>query len=266
MEQPSADISPLGIVSQVRRMLANMNFYLNRDSRLLEFGCGSGRSVYEFRDAGLNAYGFDIASYVERRQPSDEEYFRFSLSDKPANVPEYAIDGSSYKIPFEDESFDFVFSFSVLEHVMNYDLALAEIARVLKPGGVALHTFPSRYVPIEPHIFVPFGGAIQHYAWYLLWAMLGVRNQFQQHLGPVARAKINRHYARTGVNYLKIRDILNVSNRHFCEVKLVPHLWEMSNKGDLSVKGRLIHGLPLVRRIFRWIYNRCWTVVLFVRK
>lgn len=266
MEQPSVHISPSATVSRLRRMLANMDVYLNRDSRLLEFGCGSGSWVYEFRDAGFDAYGFDIASYVNLRQPNDEQYFKFALTGKPAHVPEYGIDGSSYRIPFEDGLFDLVFSGSVFEHVMNYDIALAEISRVLGPGGVAIHTFPSRYIPIEPHIFVPFGAAIQNYPWYLLWALLGVRNQFQHHLGPVARAKVNCHYAGTGLNYLKIKDILNISRRHFREVRLVPHLWEMIDQGDLSLKGRLIHGLPLGRRIFRWIYNRFWTVVLFVRK
>ncbi len=266
MEQPSVHISPSGTVTQLRRMLANMDIYLNSDSRWLEFGCGSGHSVYECRDAGFDAYGFDITSYVNLRQPNDEKYFRFALTGKPANTPEYSIDESFYKIPFEDNFFDFIFSISVLEHVMNYDVALAEISRVLGPGGVAIHTFPSRYIPIEPHIFVPFGAAIQNYPWYLLWALLGVRNQFQHHLGPVARAKINCHYAGTGLMYLKINDILKISSRHFREVRLVPHLWEMSKHGDLSHKGRLLHGPWGLRRIFHWIYNRCCNVVLFLRK
>ena len=100
MEQPSVHISPSATVSQLRRMLANMDVYLNSDSRLLEFGCGSGSWVYEFRDTGFDAYGFDIASYVNLRQPNDEKYFRFALTGKPADIPEYAIDESFYKIPF----------------------------------------------------------------------------------------------------------------------------------------------------------------------
>ena len=145
---------------------------------------------------------------------------------------------------------------------MDYQLGLSEMARVLRPGGVAIHTFPSRYVLIEPHIFVPFGGAIQNYFWYLLWACLGVRNQFQDHLGPVGRAKINCHYAKTGLNYLKAKDILKISSYYFREAHLFPHLWEMGDHGSLSIKGRLLYG----PRLFRWIYNRCDTVVLWLRK
>ncbi len=40
MEQSAADLTSYSIVRQLRRMLANMNFYLGRDSRVLEFGCG----------------------------------------------------------------------------------------------------------------------------------------------------------------------------------------------------------------------------------
>lgn len=266
MEQSTADLRTVSQVRQHHRMLANMNFYLNCDSRILEFGCGSGNTVYEYRDAGFDAYGFEISPCVNFREPEDEKYFRFTLTGKPANIPEFAIDKSSYKIPFEDNFFDFIYSISTLEHVMDYDLALAEMARVLRPGGVAIHTFPSRYVLIEPHIFVPFGGAIQNYFWYLLWACLGIRNQFQDHLGPVGRAKINLHYARTGLNYLKTKDILEFSSRHFSQAKLIPYFWEMSMNGNLTIKGRLIHGLPLLRPFFHWIYLKFCTVVLWVRK
>lgn len=261
MEQPAADRPPYSIVRQIRRMLANMNFYLTRDSRILEFGCGAGNAVYEFRDAGFDAYGFEIRPSAKLRRPEDAHYFRFALTGKPANVPEYAID-QSFKIPFDDEFFDCVYSNSTFEHVMDYDMALAENARVLKPGGIAIHTFPSRYVPIEPHIYVPFGGAVQQYLWYLLWASLGIRNEYQRHMGPVECAKNNLYYARTGLNYLPTREILKIAARHFRQATPVPHLWELGDDAYLSRRGKLIFGLPGLR----WLYNRCCTVVLWLRK
>jgi SAM-dependent methyltransferase len=44
---------------------------------------------------------------------------------------------TSERLPFFDDAFRFVFSVTVLEHVPNPDLALGEIHRVLKPGGMA---------------------------------------------------------------------------------------------------------------------------------
>lgn len=243
-------------------MLALLGFDLNRESRVLDFGCGSGPYVYEYRDAGYDAYGFDVVSAVELRRPEDSRYFGFSPIDKPANIPEYDVNELTYRIPFRDGFFDFVFSVSVFEHVMNYDLALDEIARVLRSGGTALHFFPARYSLIEPHIRVPLGGFITSFSWYLLWALLGVRNQFQDHLGPIGRAKINRHYARTGLNYLPPHKILQLACRRFSVARLVPEFYEITDDGKFVRRGQMIIRVPA----YRAYYNYCKTVVLFLRK
>lgn len=246
MEQGPASIETFSIVRQHRRMLANMNYYLARESRILDFGCGSGDSVYQYRDAGFDAYGF-------------------AMTGKPVNVPEYAVDLSSFRIPFEEGSFDFVYSTSTFEHVQDHELAFAEIARVLRPGGVAIHTFPARYMPIEPHIQVPLGAAIQNYYWFLMWTLLGIRNEFQQHMGPVDCAKINLHYSRTGLKYLKIRALRGLALKHYNEAELIPHLWELRDRGFATMWASLLL-MPCVSRSARWLYNRCSTVVLFLKK
>jgi SAM-dependent methyltransferase len=265
VEQAPSSIRDFSIVRQHRRMLANMNFYLNHDSRVLDFGCGEGRYVYEYRDAGFEAYGFDICPAPKYRHPDDEKFFRFALTGKPDNIPENEVDRKSYKIPYETDFFDFVFSTSTLEHVMNYDLSLSEIARVIKPGGVAIHTFPARYIPVEPHIHVPFGGAIQNFSWLLFWACLGIRNQFQRQMGSVECARNNLHYAKTGLNYLRIQEVLSISRRYYREVELVPRLWALGDQARCSVKAAFLL-IPHFHRYVRWLYSRFNVVVLFLRK
>ena len=265
MEQGPASIKKFSLVRQHRRMLANMNCYLTRESRILDFGCGSGDCVYQYRDAGFDAYGFDIRPAVVYRMPKDEKFFGFAITGKSVNVPEYEVNRSSFRIPFEEGFFDFVFSTSTLEHVQDHELAFAEIARVMRPGGVAIHTFPSRYMLIEPHIHVPFGGAIQNYYWFLFWALLGIRNEFQEHMNPLACAKINLHYSRTGLKYLNIRALRGFALKHFSEAELIPHLWELADRGCSTMWGSLLL-MPRVHRCVRWLYNRCSTVVLFLRR
>ncbi len=246
-------------------MLANMNCYLTRESRILDFGCGAGELVYRYRDAGFDAYGFDIRPAPIYRHRGDEQYFRFALTGKPVDVPEFGIDESRYRIPFEDRFFDFVFSTSTLEHVQDHSLAFKEIARVLKPGGAAIHSFPPRYTLIEPHIYVPLGGAVRSYAWYLLWACLGVRNEFQGDMSIVERATNNWHYARTGIRYPKLKAILKMASAHFREVHQIPHLWELRDQGIGSWwAGALV--APRVSRYARWLYGRFVNIVLFLRK
>lgn len=64
------------------------------------------------------------------------------------------------KMPFENESFDVVISTEVLEHVPNPDAYLAEVRRVLKPGGVFFFTVPFlmslHEVPHDYYRYTPY--------------------------------------------------------------------------------------------------------------
>ena len=92
-----------------------MNCYLTRESRILDFGCGAGNFVFQCRDAGFDAYGFDIRPAVIYRTPKDEKFFGFAKTGKSVNVPEYEVNLSSFRIPFDEGFFDFVYSTSTLE-------------------------------------------------------------------------------------------------------------------------------------------------------
>lgn len=256
LERLPAHLGRYNTVYHHRLMLASRSTYLTATSRVLDFGCGSGAAVYEYRDAGFDAYGFDIASYVNLREPEDRQFFRFAQTGTPANIPDYRVTEADYRMDFADASFDFVFSNSVFEHVQDHAMALREIARVLRPGGLSVHVFPARYCLIEPHLFVPLGGVIRSLAWYRLWAFLGVRNQFQTHLRWPDRARENYHYARTGVNYVRNADLLATARPYFTEVGLAPDAWTV---------GSLRH--PLVRiPMVAWLYSRMNTVVLWLRR
>jgi SAM-dependent methyltransferase len=62
-----------------------------------------------------------------------------------------AIDG----IPATDESLDIVISIQTLEHVKDVEFLFSEIKRVLRPGGQALHYFPTQEILIDPHSRLP---------------------------------------------------------------------------------------------------------------
>jgi SAM-dependent methyltransferase len=252
---------------QHRRVLARFGMTLSRDSRILDFGCGEGKLVYEYRDAGFDAYGFDIRPAPLLRAPGDERYFRFALTGQPAGVPDYRVEPSSYRIPYDDGWFDFIFSTSTMEHVQNFDLAFAETARVLKPGGICLHTFPARYRLVESHIKVPLGGWLQNFPWFLLWGLLGVRNQFQRHLGPVECARNNVYFSRTGLQYLRLEEILALAGRYFDRVGLIPphHVWDAADNPSANVR-RAVLFHPFTSRLIRWISSRFWTIVLVLQK
>jgi ubiquinone/menaquinone biosynthesis C-methylase UbiE len=91
--------------------------------RLLEIGGGSGFQASIIADRVKNCVSIDVSSHPAPRHP----------------VKLY--DGIT--IPFDDSSFDIIFSSSVLEHVKNLEGLLDECERVLAPGGVMYHIVPS---------------------------------------------------------------------------------------------------------------------------
>ena len=62
-------------------------------------------------------------------------------------------------IPLPDESFDFVVSYQVLEHVTSIERVFNECVRILKPGGIMYHVCPNYFSFYEGHfkvIWLPF--------------------------------------------------------------------------------------------------------------
>lgn len=60
--------------------------------------------------------------------------------------------GDGCSLPFETSTADYVLCNQVLEHIQDTDGVVKEIARVLKPNGEALVTFPNRLAPTQPHL------------------------------------------------------------------------------------------------------------------
>ena len=146
------------------------------ESVILDLGCGVGSCVDQFRKAGYNKfYGCDfLRSFPEKIDYGLKQYMEDGVIRVIRETP--------YRLPFEDGSFDMLFSLQVLEHVMDYDAMLAEIWRVLKPNGVSVHVFPGRWRWKECHTYIPWAGVFNNY-WYLkFWAITGIRNEYQSGL------------------------------------------------------------------------------------
>jgi ubiquinone/menaquinone biosynthesis C-methylase UbiE len=58
---------------------------------------------------------------------------------------------SAETMPYRTSTFDVVTAIEVLEHIPDLDAALAEVYRVLRPGGWFFVTGPNRYFPLESH-------------------------------------------------------------------------------------------------------------------
>ncbi len=228
------------------KVLEALGSPLSPKMKILDFGCGSGDLVVHLREAGYQAHGVDL-----------DDSFAESLSQTgPAGDVFRVIESNPYRIPFEDRSFDVVVSDEVFEHVQDYGRALAELRRVLKPGGVALHAFPSGWRLLEGHVYVPLAGVIQNPAYLKLWAWLGVRNEYQKGLPWREVASLNTEYLKTGTNYPSKKEVREHFKAHFEDVRFVERVFWKHGSRRLRSLSRLLLNLPLTDMLFGELRGR----------
>ena len=128
---------------------------------------------------------------------TDAMSIHIGRGDKPRLKP---IERSNYRIPYDDNSFDLVYSTSVLEHAQNTRECFYEIRRVLKPGGVSFHVYPGKwYIACGAAQYVPLVNVMwpkQPRWWLAFWAIMGVRNEFQRGLNWHQVTEANWRYLR----------------------------------------------------------------------
>lgn len=120
---------------------------LSAGDRVLDLGCGEGRHVHGlYMLGGLQIDGIDLDEAALRKA---EDGLR-SLPPPPADrkgAIRFSI-GDATALDFAENTFDAVICSEVLEHLPDYHAAIAEIRRVLKPGGrlcVSVpHAWPER--------------------------------------------------------------------------------------------------------------------------
>jgi ubiquinone/menaquinone biosynthesis C-methylase UbiE len=111
-------------IEHVERLLRYVN--LKENQNYLEVGCGNGHICKHLaRKYHLNVTGTDV----------DPEMIHFA-TENIEDIPHIRfLEMDATKMPFEDKEFDIVLSFGVMHHIGNWEKALEEISRVLKPHG-----------------------------------------------------------------------------------------------------------------------------------
>jgi SAM-dependent methyltransferase len=127
---------------------------------VLEIGGGTGWQARDLQSAGYKVHSVDVEA-------------------KPGVFPVEIYDGRL--LPCADRSCDVVFSSNVLEHVPHIDAFQAELHRVLKPGGIAIHLMPTPTWRLAT--------LLAHYPWLVRAALsvaAGSRDQDRAHVEHAA--------------------------------------------------------------------------------
>lgn len=99
---------------------------LNDGLRVLEVGCGQGHLTKRLLERGLDVTGIDA-------NPNAPEV---ANTDRVLHM-------RGEDLAFEDDSFDVIVSVHAIEHIPALEEAIAEMARVLRRGGRAMHVYPA---------------------------------------------------------------------------------------------------------------------------
>jgi len=111
-------------------------------TRLLDLGCGAGRHAFEAARRGAQVVALDT-DRGELKQVSAIAAAMDEAGELPTGSSIYPASGDATAMPFGDDAFDVVIAAEVLEHIPADQSAMTEIARVLRPGGVAAVTVPA---------------------------------------------------------------------------------------------------------------------------
>ena len=113
---------------------------LSSRAKILDVGCGEGRHIFGSLQAFNQPYCIGYDQHIPSLNTCKEGLEFFKELDTGGSI---FMQGSVYKLPCADDSFDLIFCSEVLEHLDDYHLALNEIHRVLKTGGKFLPSVPS---------------------------------------------------------------------------------------------------------------------------
>ena len=114
---------------------------LRPGSRVLDLGCGGGRHTFELVRRGARVVALDHSASDLHDTAAVLEAMD-AAGEAPAHATATVVQGDARRLPFPAGTFDRVVASEVLEHVVEDRAVIAEIARVLRPGGLVAVSVP----------------------------------------------------------------------------------------------------------------------------
>lgn len=191
--------------------------------RVLDLGCGRGRHLHAlyWHERALDVTGLDL-DFEDLNAAIDGFFELPPPSQTPPRTAVFSV-GDAGRLPFADASFDRVICSEVLEHLPDVDAALAEIDRVLKPGGRFALSVP-RYWPEK-----------------ICWSLSnGYQNTPGGHVRIFRDGALRARVEKMGYRFYK---------RHWAHALHSPYWWLRCAKWDRQEQSRLV---AAYRKFLEW--------------
>ena len=179
---------------KAKTIIAVLSDFFGTDFRsfaILDVGCSTGIMGSYFSDYFGEVAGIDIdeSAIQYARENFIRDNIKFNLGD--------AMD-----IRYPKNSFDVVVCAHVYEHVLDADRLMAEIHRVLKPGGICYFSAGNRLTVKEPHYNLPFLSVMPRYFAHRYMRITGKGTfYYEKHLSYWGLKRLIRNFER--IDYTK---------------------------------------------------------------
>lgn len=201
----------------------------------------------------------DIVNWTDSPEYICERIFKEYRSNVSLNF------GTLESLPFEQASFDIIETRAVLEHVGNFEAAAIEMARVLKPSGLCIHTFGPLYFSAGgDHCIGAYGK--DHIFDHILLDEDLYQRRLRDELffrNKDQAVSDSRFWAMKGIfSYLKPREYLTIFNSAGFDTEAHaiisaeaisfrnrnPHQWHKLLKSGLTEEDLLVSGMIVFQR------------------
>lgn len=110
-----------------------------KDKTVLDLGCNTGYGTEILSKTATKVVGVDVSK--EAISTAKKQYGNLDIDF-------HLIDGK--QLPFDNDEFDVIISCQVIEHIVDYNIYLNELKRVLSPTGIVIFTTPNALLRLDP--------------------------------------------------------------------------------------------------------------------
>jgi 2-polyprenyl-3-methyl-5-hydroxy-6-metoxy-1,4-benzoquinol methylase len=223
-----------------------------KEKIILDVGCGDGGFTTAMVKRDYKVHGCDV---------SRDNIEMSGLRARKCGIdPDIFLESGTVSLPYDNDSFDVIVMFDVIEHLKNIPSMIREVHRVLKSGGYFFSSTPNGLWPMETHVNLPF----------VHWLPSSLRRSVLKKLrGDFAVGLIDN------INYLSSRKLLDVAAPLFEQCLLNDDIFMEKMKGQalggannstkLKIK-RFVSGpaiWPFMGHVLKWAWP---SIYLLTRK
>ena len=167
-----------------------------KNKKVLVVGSGTGGEIVNFYNIGADVYGIE---------PNEEAIEISHIKAEKIGLDKNRVKkGYSEKLSFDDNEFDFVYCYTVLEHVYDVEKSIKEMIRVVRENGhIFIHT-PDYRQFYEPHYKAPLPMFLPNFINKIILLILKKPTKFLDTINKVSSLSLRRIFQKLPIHHFRM--------------------------------------------------------------